>query len=111
MTDRYSHISLIEKLASLVVIVTRITDTVLGIQAKITESNKNLVELSVESVYHKYIKVCVKSEVITHDEMDKILSMSKDFFFKNRKMWNRLPGNKLDVYIKQELKNRTDIAY
>lgn len=96
----------LEKIASVVVIFTRITDTILAIQSKITESNKELVKVSVEYAFQEYIRF--KNSALD-DDLGTAVNLSKEFFYENGKIWNRLPIEKLNVFIKEEMRIRRDI--
>ena len=97
----------VEKLASVVVIFTRIIDTVLGIQSKITQSIKDLVKVSVEYSYQKFLRFIDKKP--DEEDLENAIELSREFFFDNGKIWNILPDDKLYVFIREEIRKRNDI--
>lgn len=92
-----ADIAQLEKLVSIVLIITRLIDTTLGIQRKITESNKELVGVAVDAGIQD-----TKDLDISKDDL---VNLCESFFYKNRKPWNRVNNSKLRVLIKECILN------
>lgn len=90
-----TEITQLEKLVSIVVLITRIIDTTLGIQSKITESNKDLVEVACDAG----LQDCKDLEMTNED----MISLCETLFYQNRKFWNRINKSKLRLLIKDKI--------
>lgn len=92
---KLSDITQLEKLVSIVVLITRVIDTALGIQSKITESNRELVEVACDAG----LQDCKELDMTNDD----VIKICESFFYKNRKFWNRINKAKLRVLIKEHI--------
>ena len=98
----FSELTYFEKVASIIVLSTRIIDTILAIQQKITESNKDLIMISCDyGMQQMKLQGISDSSNVNEDIIEEIIK----FFYENKKKWNIIRESKLRVLIKDFLIN------
>ena len=86
----------LQNLTSIVVIFTRLFDTMFNIQKKISESNNHLIEIICQDIVTNNLENDLSKE--------EIINICEYKFYENKNIWNIIDNSLLKMLIKKNLK-------